>query len=372
MAVDVQTLHRMKMDKLDLQNRFFRLFTTLRQSGFQLGVGELLAALKVADGDFEIEDLDDFYAVARLLWCTSPDEQQLFDTIRKSISADDIENLPLPRRYPSSSSQSRPEPVDDADQPLPSVVLQSQTFTETMSLEWTTLPVYAPFMPTATEYRYELLAYWPISSRSMAYAWRYLRRPIADGPEDVLDVDATVERVAQQGFFLAPVYRRRERNHAHLLLLVDQGGSMVPMHRFSRDLIETAQPEHSGLEYMDVLYFQNVPGEYLYADPHLTKSVSRTEMFAHCGSDTSVLIVSDAGAARGHRSLKRIQATTETLFHLKRYTNLIAWLNPMPQERWPGSSAQIIAHLIPMYQMDLDGFNNAIDVVRGQPFHHYR
>lgn len=108
------------------------------------------------------------------------------------------------------------------------------------------------------------------------------------------------------------------------------------------------------------------------ADPYLTKSVSRAEVFAHCSGYTSVLIVSDAGAARGHRSLQRIQATTEALFHLKQHTSLIAWLNPMPKERWSGSSAQIIAHLVLMYQMDLDGFNNAIDVVRGQPFHHYR
>ncbi len=229
-----------------------------------------------------------------------------------------------------------------------------------------------PVHAYATERRYELLAYWPISSRSMAYAWRYLRRPLADGPADILDVDATVERVAQQGFFLSPVYRRRERNHAHLLLVVDQGGSMVPMHRFSRDLIETAQPEQSGLADVDVLYFQNMPGQYLYADPHLTKSVSRARMFARCSSDTSVLIVSDAGAARGHRSLQRIQATTEMLFHLKQHTSLIAWLNPMPRERWSGSSAQIIAHLISMYQMEIDGFNNAIDVVRGLPFHHYQ
>lgn len=359
------------MDKVDLQNLLIRLFTILRQSGFQLGIGELLAALKVAEGDFEIENQDDLHPIARLLWCTSPDEQHLFDTIWKSSIAEEIKEGPKPLQYPQSSSQPRPEPAEDWELPLTSVQ-QPQPSTETSSLDWATLPVYAPFTPTATERRYELLTYWPISSRSMAYAWRYLRRPIADGPEDVLDVEATVERVVQQGFFLSPVYRHRERNHAHLLLLIDQGGSMVPMHRFSRDLIETAQPENSGLVYMDALYFHNVPGEYLYADPYLTKSVSRAEVFAHCSSDTSVLVVSDAGAARGHRSLQRIQATTETLFHLKQHTSLIAWLNPMPQERWSGSSAQIIAHLIPMRQMDLDGFNNAIDVVRGQPFHHYR
>jgi hypothetical protein len=44
----------------------------------------------------------------------------------------------------------------------------------------------------------------------------------------------------------------------------------------------------------------------------------------------------------------------------------------MPADRWPGTSAQIIAHLAPMFQMDPDDFSNAIDVVRGQPLSHYR
>ncbi len=142
---------------------------------------------------------------------------------------------------------------------------------------------------------------------------------------------------------------------------------MAPLHRFSRDLVETAQPENSNIEHVDVLYFHNVPGEFLYSDIHLTKPVPCEEVLGQCTGDTSVLIVSDAGAARGYRKLHRIQATTETLLHLRQHTNLIAWLNPMPQDRWSGSSAQIIAHLVPMFQMDTDGFNNAVDVLRGQP-----
>lgn len=60
----------------------------------------------------------------------------------------------------------------------------------------------------------------------MVYLWRYLRRPIADGSADVLDVAATIDQVARQGFFLAPAYRQREVNRARLLLLIDQDGSV--------------------------------------------------------------------------------------------------------------------------------------------------
>jgi len=356
----------------DVRHTLISVFTQLRDRyGLELGIGELFAAVELVEGDFEIEGEQHLQAVIGALWCKSLQEQIAFQTVWQTIVETSLPEASKPSGPSQPPSQPRPEPVADLSLP-PTLMSQPPTPLQTTALDWTVLPVSAPFTPTAAGRKYDLLTYWPISSRSMAYAWRYLRRPIADGPEDVLDIEATVERAARQGFFLAPVYRRRERNHAHLLLLVDQGGSMVPMHRFSRDLIETAQPENSTIEQVEVLYFHNVPGEYLYADQHLTKPVPRDHVLAYCTSDTSVLIVSDGGAARGHRSLPRIQATTETLFQLNQRTSLIAWLNPMPQERWSGSSAQIIAHLVPMYQMDLDGFNNAIDIVRGQPFHHYR
>ena len=198
----------------------------------------------------------------------------------------------------------------------------------------------------------------------LVYAWRYLRRPLADGPADVLDLNATVEKAAREGFFLAPVYRRRVRNQAHLLLLVDQDGSMVPFHRFTRELVETAS-EESALGQVNVFYFHNFFVETVYADPLLSERVAVSEMHAHCDEETSVLIVSDAGAARGFRRLERISATTKLLGQLKLRTRLLAWLNPMPQERWEGTSAQMISRLVRMFQMNPDGCSAALDVVRG-------
>lgn len=358
------------MSAFDPRQTLIIVFTLLRQSGFELGVGELLAVIRVAEGDIDIKSEGQIQNAARLLWCKSPEERIQFEAIWASVVSASTLEKPKTSRLSQRPSPPKPEPIEDPSR-SPTPLAQPQTFAQVASPEWTALPVYAPFTPTTLERKFELLTYWPVSRRSMAYAWRYLRRPITDGPEDVLDLETTVERVARQGFFLSPVYRRRERNHAHLMLIVDQGGSMVPLHRFSRDLIETAQYE-STIEQVDVVYFHNIPGDYLYSDSHLTKPVPRDQVLVQCTSDTSVLIVSDAGAARGYRRLPRIQATTEALFHLKQHTALIAWLNPMPQERWSGASAQIIAHLIPMFQMDLDGFNNAIDVVRGQPFHHYQ
>ncbi len=166
----MKTQTRLDMNTVDIRNAFIHLFTSLRQSGFQLGVGELLAAFKLAEGDFDIENLDELHRIARLLWCTSPDEQALFDRIRQSGLADEPEEDTSPSHTSQLVSQTHPESVDDSEPPMPSLAPQTPASAESSSLEWTTLPVRAPFTPTVTEHRYELLSYWPISSRSMAYA----------------------------------------------------------------------------------------------------------------------------------------------------------------------------------------------------------
>ncbi|MGK7942200.1 MAG: hypothetical protein AB4062_18995 [Crocosphaera sp.] len=200
----------------------------------------------------------------------------------------------------------------------------------------------------------------------MVYNWRYLRCLIADGPEDVLDVEATIKQTADQGFFLAPVFQRQKRNYAHLLLLIDQNGSMTPFHHFTRDLVETAKYESSlNPERVDVAYFHNIPSDYVYQDIYLTKPIPLLEVMAKCDSNSSILIVSDVGAARGYLRLPRIREMTRVLRQFQRYTKAIALLNPMPPQRWIGSSAQVLQYLIPMFPLDDQGLSQAIDVVRG-------
>jgi uncharacterized protein with von Willebrand factor type A (vWA) domain len=261
-----------------------------------------------------------------------------------------------------------PTPEQPPSEPPPSAPPTEPPGSETglTALPLRTMP--QPQLPEAGE---ELRAYWPVSRRSMIYTWRYLRRPVKDGPRNVLNLAATVEQTARRGLFLEPVYERRETNRAHLVLLLDQGGSMVPFHRFTRDLVETAC-EESPIGQVAVAYFRNVPTGSLYRDPHLTEPLALENALAGCSPDSSILLVGDAGAARGYRNLQRVRASTKLLVALKRMTTLIAWLNPMPRHRWPGTSAELIAHLVPMFQMDPDGFSNAVDVLRGQPLHRQR
>ena len=339
-----------------------RLFQRMRKR-FNLGMQEYLAALDAVNGGWGQNNLDELKIALKLLWCHSLAEQNQFVLIWEAAIADLSQTQPDPIAEPVTAAPPRrhqPEPPPSRPAPLPEELPQP------VNAALSPLPLRAPFTPAEIDEVPEFQTYCPVTRRFMSYAWRYLRRPVAAGPRTVLDVRATVEQVARQGFFLAPVYCRQQINQARLLLFVDQEGSMTPFHHFSRDLVETAESD-STLETVDAYYFHNVPAASVYQDAHLTVPVSLERSLAECDRDTSILIISDAGAARGYRRLERIQATTEFLAHLKQYTNLIGWLNPMPTERWVSSSAEVIAYLVSMTQMDKDGLSNAIEVVRGQP-----
>jgi uncharacterized protein with von Willebrand factor type A (vWA) domain len=227
------------------------------------------------------------------------------------------------------------------------------------------LPIKIPSDHQAFNYTNAIYAYRPISRLAMAYAWRYLRRPVSDGPANILDIESTIALVAHQGFFLSPVYRRWQSNHAHLMFLIDQGGSMIPFQSITKDLIETAQQE-SSIKQVDVFYFHNFFDNGLYADEYLTKWVGIDQAVESCTTNTSLLIVSDAGAARGLTRAKRIRATSQMLLRLRQQTNLVAWLNPMVRVRWKNSSAQVIADEVQMFQLDVDGFSSAVDALQGR------
>lgn len=346
------------------------LFRRVR-SRFDLGMAEYFVALRALEGGWGTGDEAELQEVLQLLWCKSDldrahlqtEWESVWDRLRQGRSQPPSLSPVEDASLPPSDIPSSPPPPSQASQP------DSQPQTDTTPAELAPYPLKAP-PPSLLDPPDELTfldSDYPITRRSMSYAWRYLRRDVPTGPATVLDVAATVETVTRQGFFLAPVYQRERENQARLLLLVDRNGSMMPFHHFTRDLIETARHESAlDPDRVHVFYFHNVPADSVYANPYLTRPVVLRHILSSCDANTCLLIVSDAGAARGYRERTRVRATAQVLHQIRQYTNALAWLNPMPSSRWSETSAGILRHLVPMFPMTPEGLGEAIDTVRRQ------
>ncbi|MFL5804889.1 MAG: VWA containing CoxE family protein [Roseiflexaceae bacterium] len=334
-------------------------FVQLQRCGVALGVDELLAALRAVDGGLGATPaaLKD---VMILLWCRREQDEQLLEAILTTITTPLTDVI-------RKDEPGLPLEIDDRPPPPPESLRLPETQqaisqVEKARDEWALILLKTPLVENNALFDY---TDWPISRSFMAYAWQRLCLPLPGSGEDEVDITATVKQVAHWGFFLKPVYRQRQSYRTHLLLFMDQDGSMVPFHQFMRDLLASAR-QAIGPEYVEVSYFHNAPMNQIYTDSYLAKGKALDAVLDTCSRNTTVLVVSDAGAARRFYSPARIHTTKQFLARVRQHTNLVSWLNPLPEERWPSTSAGIIARLVPMVALNPHGLSQAIDMAREQ------
>ncbi|MDJ0676826.1 MAG: Calx-beta domain-containing protein [Calothrix sp. MO_167.B42] len=209
----------------------------------------------------------------------------------------------------------------------------------------------------------------PVTYRQIKQGWRYLRNLVREGAPTELDIEATIQQIGNQGFLLKPVLTPRRINKVELLLLIDQDGSMVPFHHLSQAIINTAS-QGGRFHKVRVYYFHNCPNDYLYEDPYHLEAVPVEDCLSQLPKTRVVcLIFSDAGAARGGFNSKRRRLTKFFIKELKQYVHHIAWLNPVPRQRWEYSTAGEIANLVPMFEVNRQEVYQAIDILRGHHPH---
>ncbi len=383
----------MKLEELPLLD----IFNSLRQRhGLPLGVDEYLAVLRSLQAGFGIGSRQELEQLCCLVWAKSEDEshliQRLFKQMRQYSPAEsgneDKDSLDA-TETPTPSPTSMESEASSAETPAPespSTVAPSTELpvTETPSAheplpELETQPSLTPEPVQAVQAvrssrrdrelrrpRYSLLTeYFPVTRRQMKQCWRYLRRPVREGIPIELDVEATVAKMGREGILLEPMLMPLRSNQTDLVLMIDQEGSMVPFHELSRQLIETA--ERGGrLRQTRVFYFHDYPDEYLYRHPAMLNAQPMSEVLEEIGERAVVLIISDAGAARGNFDQERVESTQVWIEHLQQSVRYYAWLNPMPNEWWQHSTAGEIARLLPMFEMSCQGMNAAISVLRGR------
>lgn len=189
--------------------------------------------------------------------------------------------------------------------------------------------------------------------RSLALLWRRLRRHQRLGVKQELDLPASIRRRCALGVLQRPVLRPCRRNTARLLVLADTSPSMAPWLPFLQEL--EASLAHGRLGDFALHRFSNVPG------------TERREELLRRFAGAAVLVVSDAGSARGGQSRRRVRRTKAFLESASRWGCRLVWINPMPAPRWSGTSAEPIAAEGPVLMLPLDGPNlsRAVDILLG-------
>lgn len=347
------------------------LFTRLRQADLPLGIDDYQHLLRALQAGFGLPDLDALARLCRTLWVKSHEEGLLFDYHFKQVMTTDVVNE-ITRTASSLSPQSASGVIPPQALSGANVSQPGSASNLTLKLEDEVQAAQAVLQAAGEDeipYRRFVRTdeYFPVTRRQMKQCWRYLRHPVREGPAVELDVEATVQEVGRHGMLLEPVFVPRRTNRAELLLLIDQGGSMVPFHSLSRRLAETAL-RGGRLSRAGIYYFRNYPAEYLYHDAAYQEAEPVENVLArlHYGR-TGALIFSDAGAARGGFNQERLEMTRDFLHQLRQRVRYMAWLNPMPRSRWPDATAGKIMSLIPMFDISRRGLDNAISVLRGRP-----
>jgi uncharacterized protein with von Willebrand factor type A (vWA) domain len=202
----------------------------------------------------------------------------------------------------------------------------------------------------------------------MSVALKRLRELRQTGSEEVLDVEATIDRTCRNGGEIELVFERERENQVRLVLAMDTGGSMEPHRRLCERLFSAADGLNHWKEF-HAYYFHNCIYENLYSDVEKGEAV-RVEDLARDASGRRLVVVGDAAMAPfelliPNGTMDRMRTSDvkgiDRLKTLARAFPKRAWLNPMPEAEWP-SFATIgkVQALFPMYPLTVSGLERAV------------
>ncbi|HZF45489.1 MAG TPA: VWA domain-containing protein, partial [Sphingomonadaceae bacterium] len=207
-----------------------------------------------------------------------------------------------------------------------------------------------------------------LGTRNIKLALRRLRRFAREGAADELDLEATIDGTARQGWL--DIQMRPERHNAvKLLLFLDVGGSMDPHIRVCEELFSAATSEFKNLEFF---YFHNCPYEAVWKDNRRRwdERMDMWDILHKYGHDYKVVLVGDAAMSPyeiSHPGGSVEYSNPESgAVWMERITSTYlasVWLNPVKEEYWDYSqSTRMIRDLMDgrMYPLTLDGLDEAM------------
>jgi uncharacterized protein with von Willebrand factor type A (vWA) domain len=362
----------------------YGVFRELVHNRVPLGVTDYLDAVRALEWQIHRDDpsrfgrRDGLRRLCHVLWARSPDEIRLIDRIFENIPVptwDELEEI-APTLDATAPSTDRRASGGGAARSAQGAV-PGRRSSDVTDVETGELPVSFeavsdaggvllpyPVLPAASSETFVMQPQTVMSARALAVLWRRYRRMVRTGARTELDVEATTGEWIRRGLIDRPILRPRRANTAKLLILADASPSMSAWDPFLETLGTSIAL--SRLQSARLLFFVNVPRQSLFESPALTGGVSAKKAYErHAGA--GLLVISDAGAARGFLNRPRATQTRKFLDEANRLMRAVVWINPMPSSRWQGTTAEAIAteSRTAFLPLDYSSMIRAVDILRG-------
>jgi uncharacterized protein len=383
---------------------FIGFIEALRQAGIQASLKEHLLLLEALDADVIAAEPEQFYYLARATFVHDEGQIDRFDRVfgevfRGALAADDlIEQIPaewlrrVAELYLTPEQMAEIEALGSWDEIMEALKqrLAEQEGRHQGGSKWIGTGGTSPFgaygfnpegvrIGQETGRQGRAIKVWDrrefrdldgsreLGTRNIKVALRRLRRFAREGAADELDLDATIDGTARQGWL--DVHMRPERHNAvKLLLFLDIGGSMDGHVRLCEELFSAARSEFKHLEHF---YFHNCIYEGVWKD-NRRRFVERTptwDVMHKFGHDHKLVIVGDAAmspyeVSHPGGSIEHMNEEAGAVW-IKRLTDTYhsaAWINPTPEAYWGQSHSTVMLKTLMggrMYPLTLDGLDEA-------------
>jgi len=209
--------------------------------------------------------------------------------------------------------------------------------------------------------------------RQIKVALKRLRHFQRIGPEDELDLEASIDETCKNGGEIELIFGRSRQNTAKVLLVMDSGGSMAPFSDLVNRLFSAAH-QMSHFKDLKYYYFHNCVYQDLYEDIYNSESLPTAKALTNLDSDYKLIMVGDAHMAPSeltsaggaidyyyHNDMPGI----EWLGRLADHFHHAVWLNPITLRRlWVHPTIKAIGRIFPMFELSLDGLDQAVRALK--------
>ncbi len=213
-----------------------------------------------------------------------------------------------------------------------------------------------------------------LDTRQSSVALKRLRDLRDTSADEILDLDATIDKTCKNAGEIDLVFARERENNVRLLLVMDSGGSMEPFRHLSERLFSAANKLNHFKDFR-AFYFHNCVYDKLYTDLETDEFVPTAEVIREYGKKYRLIVVGDASMAPYELlyfggTLEHVHAgsSTKGIDWLRQLTEAFprcAWMNPLPEINWTHyETVPTVAALFPMFPLTIEGLTRAVRHLR--------